>query len=952
MRLATALTVLLAGIGPARPADPADRPASLSIGAIRRMPFDELRRRHPVRLQATVTFHEPRDSELFVHDGSEGLYVYTPPDTPRLSPGTVVVIEGFTDPGEFAPSVRATQVRSIRPGDLPATRRYGYDELIGGREDCQLVDFEGVVRGAGRSLDVGPYLLIRFGPTTYRAKVGGSDPESLRHLFGATVRVRAVCGSEFNARRQWRGLLFFVPSAAAIQVVRPAPTDLTAIPSRSVESLAHFDPGRGPGEPVKVAGVVISRRGNSLVVQDETGGVTVVTQPGHAADVGQSVEVLGFPVRRGRGWALEDGTLRPTTAPVQASAVRDISAAEVVERGVSNALVRLDAILVDQFPAGAGDQVFLLRSIEPFQGTYLFFPALLPRDRLTPELLGLRPDTRVRITGVASLPTEPLMVSAFRVLLRDAEDVQVVARPSWWTPGKALTVAGVVAAVAVVALAWVVTLRKRVAWQTEEMRGRLEREAHLEARYRDLFESASDAVFTLDPAGTVTAMNLAGAKLTGLAVGDSLLSSVSSGSAADAKELLACQAPITKEISLLGPGGTVHLEVSARPVVAGGSGTGVQAIARDLTQRRRLEAELRQAQKMEAIGRLAGGVAHDFNNLLTVINGNAHVLRGRLAEPDDGLAEEIVRAGERAAALTRQLLAFSRKQVLAPKVLCPNASVEALRKMLARLVGERVEIVTDLDETVGCVKIDPGQLEQALMNLAVNARDAMPQGGKLTIRTRSRPEHVRIEVIDTGVGMDATIRSRIFEPFFTTKAAGEGTGLGLATVKTIVEQAGGKIGLYSEPGRGATFMIDLPLCREQPAVGSPVAPTPPPSNREVILLVEDEAAVRVLERRVLEMGKYDVLVAATGEEALTVMDQHPGPIDLLVTDVVMPGMTGRELAEAAGRRRPGLRALFLSGYTPDEVLRQGVRAEEAHFLQKPFTPSALLGKVREILSRA
>jgi PAS domain S-box-containing protein len=498
-------------------------------------------------------------------------------------------------------------------------------------------------------------------------------------------------------------------------------------------------------------------------------------------------------------------------------------------------------------------------------------------------------------------------------------------------------------------MTWVATLRQRVKWQTEQIRGRLEREAHLEAQYRELFESASDAVFTLDGTGVVTAMNLAGRKRTGLAVGDSLLDAVSPGSLADARAIVGSQSEITKEIGLITPDGVVLLEVSARPRLHAGSSLGVQAIARDLTQRRQLEAELRQAQKMEAIGRLAGGVAHDFNNLLTVINGNAEVLRDRLSAEDDGLAEEIVRAGERAAALTRQLLAFSRKQVLAPKVLCPNATLESLRKMLARLVGERVEVVTDLDATVGFVKIDPGQLEQALLNLAVNARDAMPHGGRLTLRTRARPDHVRIEVGDTGVGMDVGVRNRVFEPFFTTKPAGEGTGLGLATVKSIVEQAGGTVAVVSEPRRGTTFVIDLPKSADAPGLASPVAPTPPPANREVILLVEDEPAVQLLERRVLEMGRYEVLVASNGAEALAILDRHVGPIDLLVTDVVMPGMTGRELAEAVARRRPGLRALFLSGYTPDEVLRQGVRAEEAHFLQKPFTPSSLLGKVREVL---
>jgi signal transduction histidine kinase/CheY-like chemotaxis protein len=542
------------------------------------------------------------------------------------------------------------------------------------------------------------------------------------------------------------------------------------------------------------------------------------------------------------------------------------------------------------------------------------------------------------------------MISAFRVVLREPTDVEVVSRPPWWTAERSMTVAGAVAVLAILVMAWVITLRRRVEAQTDQIRRRLERETHLEAQYRELFESASDAVFTLDATGTVTAMNLAGRTLTGLGVGDSFLAAVVPASAADARELVDGLAPVTKEIGLNGPAGVVLLEVSARPLVLSGSSAGVQAIARDLTQRRRLEAELRQAQKMEAIGRLAGGVAHDFNNLLTVINGNAEVLRANLPGEEGGLAGEIVRAGERAAALTRQLLAFSRKGVVTPKVLSPNATIEAVRRMLARLVGERVEVRTDLDELAGHVKIDPGQLEQALMNLAVNARDAMPEGGTITLRTRGLADSVRIEVADTGLGMDAATQARIFEPFFTTKPAGEGTGLGLATVKSIVEQAGGTITAHSEPGRGATFVIDLPACGEPAGLSSPVVPPPPPANREVILLVEDEPAVQLLERRVLEMGRYEVLVASCGEEALALLARYDGPIDLLVTDVVMPGMTGRELATAINLRRPGLRALFLSGYTPDEVLRQGVRAEEAHFLQKPFTPSSLLGKVREILA--
>jgi two-component system, cell cycle sensor histidine kinase and response regulator CckA len=928
-------------------------PVVQAVRELRRMSAAEAARGRPVRLQATVTFHEPRFNLMFVHDGTEGVFVYPPKGLARVPAGKVVVVNGSSDPGEFAPSVRATGVTPVRDGRLPDPRRYGYDELVGGREDSQWVEVEAVVRGTGRGDDGEATLLLRFGPATVPALIAGTDPETLRPLFGATVRVRAACGSSFNARRQWEGLYLYVPGADAIEVRRPAPVGLTGLPARTVESLTHFDPDRGPGEPVRLAGHVIARRNAMAILQDPTGGVLVHLQPRQPGLIGERVEVQGFLVRRGAAWGLEDGVMRPIAA-ADPPPVREMAPAAVTAGGFDSTLVRVDGVLVDQFPAGEGDYVFLLRSVGTNPGGHLFFPAVLPRGQLTAELAGVRPGTHVRVTGACSVPAERLMISSFRVVLRDPADVEVVSRPPWWTAERAMTVAGTAAALAILVMAWVVTLRRRVQSQTEHIRGRLEREAQLEARFRDLFESASDAVFTLDGAGTVTAMNLAGRTLTGLTVGDSFLAAVVPSSAADARELLDGLAPVPKEIALNGPTGVILLEVSARPLALGGASAGVQAIARDLTQRRRLEAELRQAQKMEAIGRLAGGVAHDFNNLLTVINGNAEVLRAALPGDDRALAEEIVRAGERASALTRQLLAFSRKGVVAPKVLCPNATIEAVQKMLSRLVGERVEVRVELDELAGHVKIDPGQLEQALMNLAVNARDAMPDGGTLTFRTRGLADVVRIEVADTGHGMDATVKARIFEPFFTTKPAGEGTGLGLATVKSIVEQAGGTIAVHSEPGRGATFVIDLPACGEPAGLTSPVpaAPGPPQtaSNREVILLVEDEPAVQLLERRVLEMGRYEVLVASSGEEALALLARYDGPIDLLVTDVVMPGMTGRELAQAVNRRRPGIRALFLSGYAPDEVLRQGVRAEEAHFLQKPFTPSALLAKVREILA--
>ena len=387
----------------------------------------------------------------------------------------------------------------------------------------------------------------------------------------------------------------------------------------------------------------------------------------------------------------------------------------------------------------------------------------------------------------------------------------------------------------------------------------------------------------------------------------------------------------------------------------------------DITEYVSLQAQSLQAQKMESIGRLAGGVAHDFNNLLTVINGTADLALNHL-RPEDPLHEDLVEiraAGERAAALTRQLLAFSRRQILTSEVLDLNAIVVGISDMLRRLIGEHIELRCALAGGLGGVRADRTQLEQIVMNLAVNARDAMPQGGALVIETCdiemdeiaavSHPSvqpgpYVMLAVTDTGVGMDEATRMRIFEPFFTTKESGEGTGLGLATVYGIVKQSGGSIWAYSEPGRGTTFKIYLPRTDVAPAPPRPVVDRTVVAGRgETILLVEDDSAVRRLARRFLVSAGYTVLEAGNGDEALLMAGRTDGAIDLLLTDVIMPGMIGSELAARLHEVSPGLRVLYASGYTDDVILRRGVLENTAAFLAKPYTRDELTRKVRKML---
>ncbi len=408
-----------------------------------------------------------------------------------------------------------------------------------------------------------------------------------------------------------------------------------------------------------------------------------------------------------------------------------------------------------------------------------------------------------------------------------------------------------------------------------------------------------------------------------------------------------------------------------------GQPTGFRGMARDITERKRAEEEkatlqeqLRQSQKMEAIGGLAGGIAHDFNNLLTVISGNCQLSLLELKEGDSlkGNVEEIKAAADRAASLTRQLLAFSRRQVLDMKILNLNTIIRDLEKMLRRVIGEDIELVTSLADDLGTVKTDPGWIEQVIMNLAVNARDAMPSGGELIIATSNaeldelyarghvaiKPgRYVKFSVNDTGMGMTPEVRGHLFEPFFTTKKKGKGTGLGLSTVYGIVRQSGGDISVYSEPGLGTAFNTYLPRMDESlEDVSMSVAREELQGGGETILIVEDEDDVRRLAVRILERQGYRVLEASCGNDALVVSKERKEPIDMVLTDVVMPGMSGRQLADQLIRLRPKIKVLYMSGYTDNAVFHHGVLEEGVNYIQKPFTIGGLMKKMREVLDKS
>ena len=515
--------------------------------------------------------------------------------------------------------------------------------------------------------------------------------------------------------------------------------------------------------------------------------------------------------------------------------------------------------------------------------------------------------------------------------------------------------------------------------EASERRARRDTEVALrasEASYVALVEQAPVGIYRSTPAGRFVSANAALARILGYSSTQELLSLDMAHDVyadADERRRLVEQDTYTNQVYeeleatwKKKDGTRIRVQLSVRASRnRDGQVEFYEAFVRDITNQRQLEAQLAQAQKMEAIGRLAGGVAHDFNNLLTVILSYSELLLEDLpagsSDRDD--VTQIRKAAQGASELTGQLLAFSRQQVLQPKVVDLNAAVSGMERLLTRVLPEDIKLRCTTASDTGTIRVDPGQLEQVIMNLAVNARDAMPTGGLLTIETANvdldaaylqghalaKPgRYVMLAVTDTGTGMDAATQARIFEPFYTTKEIGKGTGLGLATVQGIVQQSGGFIWVYSEPDHGTVFKIYLPRV-DEPASTGDAATAAQTRGTETVLVVEDVPAVRAVTREMLKRYGYNVLEAADGPTALQLAAAYAEPIHLLLTDVVMPEMNGRDLADRIQAARPATRVLFMSGYTDDAVVRHGILQDGIAYLQKPFTPASLATKVREVL---
>lgn len=949
-----------------------------SARQVKRLGVDEARRGEVVKLRGIVTFVAPEWNGFSLQDETDGIYVAWSEAVKQLRLGQRVEVEGRTEAGNFAPALRAAKVTVTGDGPMPKAAPVSWQRLAAGACDNTYVEVAGVVRSAemmappARSwpvlalrIDLGGNLLWAY------VRDPGAPPE---RLVDASVRVRGVCAVFSNSRGQFLADSLAVPRRADLEVDKPGPADPFDAPRRPMSRLFGYTADAVLPHRISVEGIATLQTPVGVYLQDGKDGLLVRAARAPEVRPGDLVRAVGFPSAGAFSAELNDALVR-VEGHGDSPPPLDVAAASVLQR-VAGATAAPDAILVRvvgtvlDWARTAQDETLTL------EDGPITFTARLPARAGSHLLEFAAPGSKVAVTGVCVAQSQGLGTPrTFELLPRTTADVAVIAAAPL-SRETATRVAGLALAAVVAAAIWLALLRRRVARQTETIRAHFQREASLEQRYADLVENASDVVYVRDLAGSFLQVNRGIRELTGYTREELLRMNVIELVAPEDKARAEAQVQTTPPESLeetsewrirTKQGAERVLEIKRRFLMEDGRPVRVECIGRDVTERReahsaavtarrRVEEQLHHSQKMESVGRLAGGVAHDFNNLLTVISGYAQMVLDELppdSRPREAV-EEIARASERAATLTRQLLMFSRRQMSAPRVLLLNALVANLDKMLRRLIGEDVELTLDLNARPGVIRADPGHVEQVIMNLVVNARDAMPRGGRLTIATTDSAAgaregvppgpYIELSVSDTGSGMSSDVLDRIFEPFFTTKEKGKGTGLGLSTVYGIVHQSGGVVSAESEVGRGTTFRILLPAAPESAEADSA---SPQPSGEHpgtgTILLAEDEEGVRRFVCSVLRSNGYRVLEAGTGREALEVAERHEGPIHLLLTDVVMPEMGGVELRERFSKARPGVTVLMMSGYA-DRPLPDGPK-----LLVKPFTPGVLLARVREAL---
>ena len=917
----------------------------------------------PVSVRGTVTVRDAVRNLLFVQDDTGGIFIMPATVDRSVTAGTVVDVRGKLVYGGRGPAITDAVVVSRGTVDSRVAQPLSAFAQRLPEADGRLVEARGVVRRLqlrGASVEVA--LQTAEGPLTW-LQADTADRQGLQ--LDAVVLATGVLSqtwADTSAPRR-RELI----AARPVRVEVAPFGDPFDSPAVRVESLPREGSFAGLHRRVTISGVVTRQRaGRSLYLRTPGGPLYVESDTPTLAAIGDSVEVAGFPAVGEFSPFLADAVFRVSSeGPAPEPVVATLAA--LADGSLDGELVRVDATYLG---GAAGREQFTL----VLQDGDVAFNAPAPLESATGLGDRLQVGARLSVTGVCSVVIDserrPL---SFRVLLRDEGDVTVVAPATPVTPVGAPRWAWVSLVVALAAMVAAGVCYRRNQAQEETIRRQLARESSLKARFDDLFERSSEILIVHDRRGRVSTLNRAGEQATGYAREEMRMLDPAWIFGSDYLDAITRMldegvdaAPRALRSELVPRSGKrVPVDVRARVLIGDGRVVGVTSIARDLTDRDRLEDELRQAQKMEAVGRLATGIAHDFNNLITVLLGYSDELIEVVADGSEQqrAAREIRRAAGRASGLTQQLLAFSRRQASVSQSVNVNAIVSNMEELIQRLIGTEIKLNMSLAGDLAPIRADAAQIGQVLMNLAVNARDATTLGGELRIETANVDlgaenvdiipgPHVMLAVHDTGIGMTAEVQEHLFEPFFTTKDTGQGTGLGLSMIQAIVRQSGGHIAVDSTPGKGSTFRVYFPV---QGELAEAVAPAPTPlsvgtvKGSGVVLFAEDDSSVRRLVTLELRRRGFTVLDAEAGRAALELFAENQDRVDVLVTDVVMPRMNGSDLAIEVEKMRPGTKILFISGH-PERAGRGLDPTGVTNLLMKPFTADVLAARIKDIIA--
>ncbi len=938
---------------------------------------EEAGREYPLQVTGVITHFTPPGKALFLQDGESAIYVSLMSQSPAVKAGQRVEISGVTKPGGVLPMISPVRISVQGDGVLPPAPFMSYHAGMTGLFDCRRVEVQGVVQSTTYADGILNLDLVAVDGRFWCTVPSSAESQPRTNLVNAYVAIQGVCILNLDRLDAPADVQITIQQESDIQIRESAPLNEFQILPTTIRDALGFIPPAQAHRRLKVRGVAtLWRPGKELYVQDATGAIRVQSDQTNRVEIGDEVEVVGFRAIQENEAMLGSGDYRVVGKGKTVMAPL-LPANEILNITNRSRLVQVDARLREDVPPSAAPELVLE------VGRDVFTAGLEPMEtgQLAPSW---RANSKLRVTGICVLRLDGYQEPrAFRLLARTPADIMVLESPPWFTTQRIVALLLLLLVIVVASLVWIGALRRRVSDQTDLIRRRLESEAATQRRLALVWEASADGMRMTDGNGIVVQVNdaycqmvqktrveLEGCGYLGAFQTENPDSLVAEYQDRFQRRIVS---PRQETEMILWNGQSKWFELTERFIEHTESSPLLLSQFRDVTRQKleeaekaRLQERLAQAEKTESIGRLAGGVAHDFNNMLQVILGNTALALEETprGSPLHQAMEEIHSSAQRSADLTRQLLTFARKQTVSPKILDLNETVASLLKMLQRLIGENIQLIWIPGNDLWPVKIDPAQVDQVLVNLCVNARDAIVETGRISIKTansrfdearvRAHPDcapgdYVVLTVTDDGGGMDEIALANLFEPFFTTKQIGKGTGLGLATVFGIVKQNRGFIEAHSRPGKGATFTISLPRSEAPVAAPASRVQQAPLRGNETVLLVEDEEQILSLARRILTQYGYHVLATPSPNAALQMAREHSEPIQLLITDVIMPEMNGKELRQRLALLKPGIRCLYISGYTADVIAQHGVLEAGTHSLQKPFSVQTLTDKVREVM---